>query len=119
MSSAANKLASMIARASSFLPTRAASGWHAAVYECKLARLGRVTSRAEAEAELFESMPRVLDAVERPKLELLMSMPKPPQAARTRSRQRLIQMTIAARRWRASTCRLARTAQGRRRSRQR
>lgn len=79
MSSAANKLASMIARASSFLPTRAASGWHAAVYECKLARLGRVTSRAEAEAELFESMPRVLDAVERPKLELLMSMPKPPR----------------------------------------
>ena len=64
-----NKLASMIARASSFLPTRAASGWHAAVYECKLARLGRVTSRAEAEAELFESMPRVLDAVEKPKLD--------------------------------------------------
>jgi len=84
MSSAANKLASMIARASSFLPTRAASGWHAAVYECKLARLGRVTSRAEAEAELFESMPKVLDAVDAPKLELLMSMPKPPPAARTR-----------------------------------
>jgi|MDTA01.1.fsa_nt_gb hypothetical protein len=84
MSSTANKLASMIARASSFLPTRAASGWHAAVYECKLARLGRVTSRAEAEAELFESMPQVLDAVEKPKLELFLSMPKPPQAARTR-----------------------------------
>ena len=31
-------------------------------------------------------MPRVLDSVEKPKLELFMSMAKPPQAARTRDR---------------------------------
>ena len=40
----AAKLAGTLARAANTLPTRSASGFHAAVYDMKLKRLGRLTS---------------------------------------------------------------------------
>ena len=73
MPSTTTKLSTMMARISSFLPTREASGWHAAVYYRKISRLGRLAMKAEAEPvaqfKLFMS--------------LLTPPHEPPQAARS------------------------------------